>query len=540
MTDIEKLIARVMEESGKTIGDIEAEMKKRKEKTHGLLSDYGALYAVAKEYGVDLSDGESDFTALSELAPSKSVNVCGRIKTIFSEREFSRKDGSTGRFASLVIADASGESRVVLWDSNTSLVAESRVGDVLAVKNGYVKENRGNIELHAGSLTAITLNPPHAPQDLPEVKERIDILSALEPGLPAVNVICRISSYYPKTEFSRADGSTGSRASFMAEDETGKVRVVLWDPLSETELAEGDIVKIENAYTKEGLNGGVELQAGSRSRIGKTEAKLNLPPLPEKTEGSVKISDIKSPLNGFTLEARVLRVYEPREYSRGTMASLILGDSTGTIRCVLWNEASPMADKLKEGDAIRISNAYSKANMNSEFEVHVGKYAKLDIEKGLDVPSTDQINEVMAEEKSIMDLDSSDSYVKIKGKVIAVEERSLFYMTCGECNKKVQNLGGEWMCEECGVVEGSPNMLVSVVVEDKTGNIRAVAFKNNAEKIIGMDVEAAMNMIGETQDEAAPLSHAKDTIVGQDLTLLGRVNYNDYSDQLEFLVNDVA
>ena len=83
-------------------------------------------------------------------------------------------------------------------------------------------------------------------------------------------------------------------------------------------------------------------------------------------------------------------------------------------------------------------------------------------------------------------------------------------------------------------------MMCSVVIEDKTGNIRAVAFKEMAEKMIGIDTETAMNLIGETQDEAAPLAHAKKNIIGNSIVLLGRVNYNDYNDQLEFLVNDIA
>ena len=96
------------------------------------------------------------------------------------------------------------------------------------------------------------------------------------------------------------------------------------------------------------------------------------------------------------------------------------------------------------------------------------------------------------------------------------------------------------MCDECGVVEPSGNLLTSIVLEDDTGNIRAVAFKENAEKIIGFDVDEAMNLIGESQDEKAPLTKARDTIVGKKISLIGKVNYNDFSDQLEFIVNEVA
>jgi replication factor A1 len=540
MTDAEKLIEKVVAETGRKPKEIRDKMNERKEKTHGLLSDYGAIYAVAKEYGVDLTEGELVITELAKMKPSSSANIAGRVRMVYSEREFSRKDGSKGKFASVIIVDGSGETRLVLWDQNTAVITKLRVGDTVLVKNAYVKDNRGQMEAHAGALTSITVNPTNIQAKLPEIAERIDAIGKLTAGLPSVNVVCRVSSYFPKTEFQRSDGTKGSRASFMGEDESGTIRVVLWSPLAEVELNEGDIVKIENGYTREGLNGVVELQAGSKSRIVKTDAKLKLKPLTEKREGSVKVSEIKPDMKSITLEARVMQVYQPREYSKGMMASLILGDSTGTIRVVLWDEKAKVASELKEGDSVRLKNAYSRANMNQEPEVHVGKYSQVSVDSGIKVPTAGEINEIMTEEKSINDLDQSDRFVRIKGKIVQVEDRPLIYMTCPECGKKVQNLGGEWMCEEDGLVEGLPNMIASIIVEDKTGNIRAIAFKDKAERILGMDLEEAMNLMGETQDEAAPLAQAKTKIVGKEIALLGRVSYNEYSDQLEFIVSETA
>jgi len=77
------------------------------------------------------------------------------------------------------------------------------------------------------------------------------------------------------------------------------------------------------------------------------------------------------------------------------------------------------------------------------------------------------------------------------------------------------------------------------VVEDETGSVRAVAFKENAEKIIGMDVEEIMNLIGETGDETAPAKKLKESLVEKKISLVGRVRYSDFSDQLEFIVEDV-
>ncbi len=105
--DVEELIIRVVNESGKTRKDIEKAIAERKEKTHGLLSDYGAIYAVAKEYGIDLNQEWIEYAKISEIKPQKSLNVLGRVRSIYPLKEFRRKDGSTGRLASLVLFDKS-------------------------------------------------------------------------------------------------------------------------------------------------------------------------------------------------------------------------------------------------------------------------------------------------------------------------------------------------------------------------------------------------------------------------------------------------
>ena len=64
MADIDKLIDKVIEESGLDSEEVRERMDKKKEIMHGLLSDYGAIYAVAKELGVDLNQEELIITKI--------------------------------------------------------------------------------------------------------------------------------------------------------------------------------------------------------------------------------------------------------------------------------------------------------------------------------------------------------------------------------------------------------------------------------------------------------------------------------------------
>ncbi len=540
MTEVEKLIDLVVEKTGRSEADIRGMMEKRKEATHGLLSDYGAIYAVAKEFGVVLDNDRVVVTKLSDLTPQKAVNVVGRVKAVYPPRVFDRKEGGKGKFASLILVDSYGERRVILWDSNAEIVGNISKGDVLLARNVYVKEGRGGeMELHATSLTNIGINP-ELDLKLPEIGDELVKINGLRKDMNAVDLICRVSSYYPATEFNRSDGSVGFRASFTAEDETGSVRVVLWDDAARFKLDNGDFVRIENAYMRAGMNQELELQLGSRGRILHTDERIKLPAL--DPERDFKISEIISNASNLNTVGRVLQVYKPRAYSNGMMSSLIIGDDSGTIRLVLWNEKSEIANELKRGDAIKIRNAYSRSNLDNEPEIHIGRYGELSVNQGLKLLPLEEIEKSLVSDKNILDLENKDKYIKINGVVVDVDEnKRLVYMTCPNCGKSVQNTGLGCFCEACNEeVDPVSNLVLSFTVEDETGSIKVVSFKGNAERILDMDVEEVMNIIGETQDEHMPIKEAKERLINRRISLVGRVRYSDFSDQLEFIVDDVV
>lgn len=540
MSEVEKLIKKVVKESGKTEEEIRAMMEKRKEATHGLLSDYGAIYAVAKEFGVGFNNEKTPITKLSDVVPQKAYNIVGRVKEVYPPKVFDRKDGTKGRFSSLIVFDNSAERRVILWDNTADTVNKIVRGDTILAKNIYGKSGLDNqVELHATSLTNISINPD-LEVDLPELKENLIKIKDIQKDVASINLVCRVSSYYPQSEFSRADGTKGLRASFIAEDESGKVRVVLWDEAAKTKISSGDIVRIENAYAKEGLNQELELHVSNRGRIIPTDARIELPPA--ESEKNIKISEINSGKTNISFIGRVIEVFKPKPYSKGRMASLIVGDETGTIRIVLWDDRSDVAAELKRGDTIKIRNAYSKPNLNNEPEVHVGKYGEIAISEELTLPPIDEIEEQMIEDKRIIDLEDKNRRIRISGKIVDINDRKkIIYLTCPYCGRKIDSPGLGYTCESCGQeVDPVPNMVLTFTLEDETGSIRAIAFKSNAEKLLDIDIEEVMNMIGETQDESQPIKEAKERLINQQIKLIGRVRYSDFSDQLEFIVDEVV
>ncbi len=540
MSEVEQLIEKVVKESGKSEKEVRSLMEKRKEATHGLLSDYGAIYAVAKEFGVGFNNEKPIITKLSDIELQKAFNVVGRVKAVYPPRTFERKDGSKGKFSSIVLIDDSGEIRLTLWDNNSEIADNVSKRDIIFAKNVYGRAGMNNeTELHATSLTNIRINP-ELDMDIPKIKEKTMKIKDIKENANSVDIICRISEYYPVTEFERKDSSVGYRASFVAEDETGKIRAVLWDDAAKKTLTNGDFIRLENAHARKGLNEGLELHLGNRGRIMPTEEKIKLPSI--KSEKDVKIADITTNMSNISLAGRVLEAYKPRAYSKGMMSSIMAGDESGVIRIVLWDEKSNITNELKKGDAIKIRNTYSRSNLDNEPELHIGKYGEISINPDLKIPPIAEIEKHLIKEKKIIDLENKDRYIRINGKIVDIDNnRRLLYMTCPYCNKKIQHQDLGYYCEPCDQeVDPVPNMVLSLTMEDDTGSIRAIAFKDNAEKILDMDVEEVMNLIGETQDEFRPITDAKEDIIDQSITLIGRVKYSDFSDRLEFIIDEAV
>jgi replication factor A1 len=90
-------------------------------------------------------------------------------------------------------------------------------------------------------------------------------------GLNDVTVAGQVVAVYAPKTFTRRDWTEGKLASLVVSDESGTLRVVLWD--DKVELVEGgkiqreQTVRISHGYVREGLDGKPELHLGQRGSI---------------------------------------------------------------------------------------------------------------------------------------------------------------------------------------------------------------------------------------------------------------------------------
>jgi replication factor A1 len=263
------LVEKIVSESGKPKEEILEKIESKKEKFAGLLTESGAALMVAKELGLEL-DKNSERLKIGQLEDGMSnVDLIARVMQIFSPREF-EKNGKKGRLCNLIIADDSGEIRLTLWHDDVKKMQDQGVekGSVLELKNCYVTSFKEKPQLNLSYQGQLTVNLQAENSGfLPKTENKIFKLDELQPGLNDVNVIARILRVFPVTEFKK-ENAEGKVANFQIADKTNTIRATAWNDLvNETEkLGENDLVKIEGAYTKQGLKG-IELHLGYKARI---------------------------------------------------------------------------------------------------------------------------------------------------------------------------------------------------------------------------------------------------------------------------------
>lgn len=259
IADADKIIKKIVESTGMSEEEVRKRIREKIKAFAGLLTEAGAAYAVAKELGVDI-DVERELSQrvkISDLKPGmERVDVVARILRIFPPRVF-KKDGRTGKYCRMIIGDETGTIRLTLWNRDVALVEHGKLesGQVIEILNGYVREYNGEPVLTLSFDSRIIVNPDVDTSKLPEAKNVLVKVKDLLPDMQDVDLIVKVVRVFPPKVIKRSDGTETTMRAFIGADETGSVRIVLWDERAKVDLKEGDVVKISSGYTREGVSG---------------------------------------------------------------------------------------------------------------------------------------------------------------------------------------------------------------------------------------------------------------------------------------------
>jgi replication factor A1 len=337
---------------------------------NGLCDSKTAAMLVASEMGLN------ETIKIKDMAADRgSVVFAGKVLSISDIREFSRDDGNAGRVVNITFADDTGSIRAALWDEAADLVkiGDIKVGQSLKVK-GYIKEGTRGLEVNVGRGGGIEHLDREVAVNIKPLK-----INEIKPGMNNLDVKGKVIDIGAMKTFQRKDGATGKVTNITLGDETGKIRVTLWDSKAENiGFKAGDTVEIMNGYSRENtFSNQTELQVGSAGSIVISNTAVNY------SENITPIADIGIN-SAYSVAGHVSGIDEIREFERqdGTkskVSNIYVSDDTGRIRVALWGEHAELVKELDIGSEIRVIDAYAKSGRNEEVELSAGTRTRIQI-----------------------------------------------------------------------------------------------------------------------------------------------------------------
>ena len=263
---------------------------------------------------------------------------------------------------------------------------------------------------------------------------------------------------------------------------------------------------------------------------------------PKAQADVMKIEDITEAKVPTSLNCKVIRKYDKVTFqsksgSEGSVQSVLVGDETGIIRIVFWNEKTEVLDNIQDGDILGISNAYTRENTNSErIEIHFGQYSDIEVNpEGVEITLPEYTpKDIEFTEKKINEIEESDKNIKISG-IVADFDIPRFYVGCPECFKKVHQDDGKQTCAQHGEVQANKIPIVNVVVDDSTGTIAVVGFRDRAEQLSGVSTNEVLSF---TEDIDKYREFSK-RIVGAKIELGGNVGTNSMTGEKQIMANQI-
>lgn len=267
----EEAVERIHKETGLDKGEIEARIEDKLKQLSGLISRNGAVHILANELGVRLEAAapQGGDTKIKDLKlTARGITVTGRVVRKYDVRSFD-KNGRQGRVASLLLGDETGVTRLVFWNDQVDVFEELKEGDILVVKNPFVKQSyqKDRLELQLNQQSALGVNPEgvqveqrSATDRAPRVQKYIKDLQGAEENVEIIATVVQVYDprFYdscPECRKKLTDGMCPQHGevkpemnfnmSAFLDDGTGNIRTSFWkqQALALTGKTEGEFAQ---------------------------------------------------------------------------------------------------------------------------------------------------------------------------------------------------------------------------------------------------------------------------------------------------------
>ena len=440
MSEFDILVGKLLEQKPElTRDDIEEQIKHKKEKIGaGYLTDQGALFLIASDFGISLSGPLKVEMSLKDLyAGAKEISLETRVLNVSPAKQFSRKDGSPFYLRTMTVYDTNSTASVKLWDDKANLpgIENLKPGDLIKIIKAYVKSDLNGsptINIGSGSNIEITDNK----SEIPTIDKITKDISELQEGQKDLVITGMIDGIVSSMEFTNSRGQPGKALRMRLKGKDGNaMRAVLWgkdESSIPNMISQGAKVRLLGINIKNG-NQGLEIHGNDSTII--------------EIEGGREVQPI------------IVRVLSMETTDNGKKMILCVDNKKNIYNIIDYSSSTSIC---KEGDVIECMP--SKAYGNSITLDNNSFVRKLENDES--IPSLSKIRTKINEVKV-------DGNYCIEAIILKIPER-----------REIQTKSGESI------------LLSEMFVEDDTGQIWVKGWRNQARLIDKCELGEIISITG--------------------------------------------
>jgi len=191
-----------------------------------------------------------------------------------------------------------------------------------------------------------------------------------------VKFLAKVTSVGDVRTFERDDDEQpeGRVVNVEVADETGSVRVTLWDEQAETalDLDPGEVVEVVDGYVRE-RDGSLELHVGDRGAVDPVDADVAFQP--ESTPiDDLELDDVAD-IAGVVRSADPKRTFDRDDGSEGQVRNVRVQDDTGDIRVAMWGDKADL--DIGPGDEVAFVDVEIQDGWQDDIEASAGWQASV-------------------------------------------------------------------------------------------------------------------------------------------------------------------
>lgn len=216
---------------------------------------------------------------------------------------------------------------------------------------------------------------------------------------------------------------------------------------------------------------------------------------------SLLIKDLFPGLNNVTVAGRVLAVFPLRTFDgakKGKLAALLIGDKSGVLRVVLWNEKTALLEtkEIEVGRLVSFSHAYTREYAGGKVELHVSEKSE-----AKSIPENSKNHAYPEIRRFMIKIDQLPSIRGDKRAIFAGTVKSVFPASTFERK------------------DSSHGKVMRFVMEDSTGTISVVVWNEKADELenflkIGDRLQVVNGKIKKGLGEEMEINVDADTYLG--------------------------